>query len=98
MSKQILWEEVPSFVVWNRVKALRKARKMNRYQLSIESGVSTPYLQQIEAGADNGVSEEYKKKIADALKVAVKDVFPVRVQGMTVIETGEKLKAAKPKK
>ena len=96
--KVIQWAEVPSFIIWNRIKQLRKNRKMTRWDLALKSGVSTNYIQQIEYGLDNGVSDEIKKKIAVALEVPVNAIFPVRVQGMTVIKTGEKLKAAKPKK
>jgi len=95
--KKIEWIEQPSFVLWNRCKAIRKMRKMTRTELSIKSGASIAYLGMIESGVDNGVSEEYKKKIAAALNVPVNAIFPVRVQGMTVIKTGEKLKAAKKK-
>lgn len=96
--KKILWEEQPSFVRWNRIKALRRARKMTRLDLALESGVSTTYIQNIEHGLDNGVSLEIREKIAAALDVPVNAIFPVRMQGMTVIETGEKLTPAKSKK
>ena len=96
--KIIQWQEMPNFVIWNRLKQIRKNRKMTRWDLSLESGVSSNYLQQIEHGIDGGVSDEIQTKIAKALDLPVDQIFPTRCQGMVVLATGEKLAAAKPKK
>ena len=98
MTKYIQWQEMPDFVIWNRLKHIRKNRKMTRAALAIESGVSMTYLTTIEQGLDNGVSEVIQGRIAAALNVPVNAIFPVRVKGMIILKTGERLTAAKPKK
>lgn len=95
--KKILWEPRPSFVVWNRLRALRRVRKMSRLELAARSGVSTTYIQNIEGGIDNGVSIEIREKLAAVLDVPINAIFPVTCEGMVVVSTGEKLKAAKKK-
>lgn len=96
--KKIEWEPRPDFVKWNRLRTIRKARKLRQIDLCVAADISSGTLFYLENGFDNRTSEEIKNRIAKVLEVPVSEIFPAMIQGMVIISTGEKLKAAKPKK
>jgi transcriptional regulator with XRE-family HTH domain len=51
----------------NRIRALRKTRKLNLAQLASESGISTSYLSQLERGEKEGVSADILFRLANSL-------------------------------
>jgi len=88
---KIQWPDHPDFVRWNRLKLLRKIRGVRQVDLAAACDVSFPTLYFIENGAEKRVSDKTKEKIAVFFDVPMSEIFPAEVQGMTIIETGEKL-------
>jgi transcriptional regulator with XRE-family HTH domain len=57
-----------------KVKAIRKSKKMSQEQLALEAGIDRTYLPSIERGQRN-VSLEVIAKLAKALNVPITDFF-----------------------
>ncbi|RKZ24603.1 hypothetical protein DRQ26_07210 [bacterium] len=61
-------------IIGERIRALRKSKKMNQLDLSFEAGIHTTYLSDIERGAVNpSISVLYS--IAKALDVKLSEIF-----------------------
>jgi transcriptional regulator with XRE-family HTH domain len=58
----------------NRLKGLRKERKMSQEELAEKSGLNRPYISGIEQGKRN-VSLEVMESLAKALEIKIKDFF-----------------------
>ena len=80
MSK-IKWDKMPSFIVWNRVKSLRRNMKLNQTKVAVGAGISVNTLYLIEQGYDDKTTKETKKKLADFFKCDISDIFPAEMVG-----------------
>jgi len=58
----------------NRVREIRKRKKLRLFDVMREADISLGYLQSIEAGCR--CSEKCKKKLAKALNVPLEELFP----------------------
>ena len=63
--EKIIWPFHPDFISWNRLKMLRRMRKVRQVDLAAACDVSFPTLYFLENGAEKRVSHEIKKQIAD---------------------------------
>ena len=61
------------YAFYNRIREIRKSKKMTLAEVSGEIGISVAYLSDIERGNRHG-SEKTLKMIADALGVTVADL------------------------
>jgi len=80
MSK-IKWDDMPNFIVWNRVKSLRRNMKLNQAQVAVGAGIAVNTLWMIEQGYDEKTTKETKKKLADFFKCDIDDIFPSKMIG-----------------
>jgi len=78
---KIKWEKVPDFIIWNRVKSLRKSMGLNQAQVAVGIGIAVNTLYAIELGYDERTTLETKRKIAKFFKCNVNDLFPVEMRG-----------------
>lgn len=69
----------------NRIKDIRKAKKMTQAELSRLVGVSTAYITMIENG-DRDMDTSLMRRIAQALKVKPYELLPVEEQPETLTE------------
>lgn len=78
--------------IGSKLRELRKARKLSLKQLAGRSGCSTSYLSMVENGkVDPGISR--LKKIADALRVTIVDLFQENHNSKVVIQKHERVQA-----
>ena len=91
LKKILTWDvsDVPPFVEWNRLKSLRKNRRLNIAQFCEKLKISTATYFYLEAGVDTG-SEKLKKKVADFFGCEISDVFPVLMIGSITKEEWQK--------
>lgn len=61
----------------NKLKKLRKEKGFRLVDLAKKSGVSIGWIWNLEQGYHEGVSREIKEKIAQALDVSSKEIFPL---------------------
>ena len=62
-------------MVQNKVKGLRKRKRLSINELSESSGVSAPYIRQLESGLRKNPSGEVLKRLASALGSTVADLI-----------------------
>lgn len=62
-----------NLIVGNRIRELRKAKKLTLLEISREAGISIAYLSDIERGNRHG-SDTVLEKIAEVLGVTLKDL------------------------
>jgi transcriptional regulator with XRE-family HTH domain len=87
----VTWQKVPSRMVWNRVKTIRKMKGLTQPEVAVGAGVSIGSLWAIEAGFDSRTTSEIKEKIAKFFVCEVGDLFPVMMVGsITKAEYEEK--------
>jgi len=79
--QKIKWDPAPDFLVWNRIKSLRKKRGLNQVQVAAGADISINTLWMIEQGYDKRTTDETKQKIADFFKCDVSDIFPAEMIG-----------------
>ena len=78
---KIDWEQWPSFIVWNKIKRLRKERGLSQTQVAAGAAISITTLWMIEQGYEKKTSNETKKKLANFFKCNIKDIFPAEMIG-----------------
>jgi len=59
----------------NRLKELRKQRRLKQFMLATMAGINPTYVSLIETGSKNPTDEE-KEKIARALNVKPAEIWP----------------------
>lgn len=81
-NKNLTWDVsgVPPFVEWNRLKSLRKNRRLNIAQFCEKLKISTATYFYLESGVDTG-SVKLKQRVADFFSCEVSDIFPVEMIG-----------------
>ena len=60
--------------LWNRIRELRKEKKLSQQWLADKTGLHRTYISDIERGVKN-VSVENIEKISIAFEVDIKDLF-----------------------
>jgi len=85
MSK-IKWDKVPDYLVWNRVKSLRKSMALSQTQLAAGSDVSMATIYHIEQGYDQNTTKETRQKLANFFKCDISDIFPSQMKGDSPVE------------
>jgi len=78
---KIKWENVPDMVIWNKIKSLRKARKLKQAQVAVGADISITTLWMIEQGYEKKTSDETKQKLAGFFECDVSDLFPCEMIG-----------------
>jgi len=78
---KIKWDRVPDFLVWNRVKSIRKSRDLTQAQAAVGIGIGIPTLYLIEQGLDDRTTDETKKKVAKFFRCDIDDIFPAEMIG-----------------
>lgn len=78
---KIKWEKVPDFLVWNKVKALRKKKGLKQLHVAAGADVSISTVWAIESGYEKKVTDQTKQKIAGFFKCNVSDIFPAEMIG-----------------
>ena len=71
-----------TFGFGNKVNSLRTNRGWSLKKLSERSGVSVPYLSQLERGERTNPRPKIKKKLAEALGISVKDLYKEEVTSL----------------
>ena len=79
--EKINWEQRPSFLVWNKVKRLRKERGFSQLQVAAAADISITTLWMIESGFDGKTTIKTKGKIAAFFDCDVEDIFPCEMIG-----------------
>lgn len=59
----------------NKMKGIRKKKKITLAEISKKTGISVGYLSHLENGTRNNPSIEIMNKVADALELSVTEVF-----------------------
>lgn len=75
---------------WSRLKKFRQMQGVRFTELALKAGISPNTVFLHEMGFPG--SPEVRKKICDVLGVPEDQIYPVRVEGDVVIESGENLK------
>ncbi len=78
---QIKWKKVPDLLVWNKIKSLRKERKLKQIEVAIGSDISPATIWMLEQGYERRTTDETKQKLADFFKCDIDDIFPVEMVG-----------------
>ena len=73
---KIEWGQAPRYLVWNRLKSLRRGLGLTVRDVAAGSGVNTALICFIEKGADEVASPATRKKLATYFDVAEGDIFP----------------------
>jgi len=81
MTNKIIWDLAPDFLVWNRIKVLRKERGLTQPQVAVGAGISISTLWAIESGYDEKTTKETKRKLAQFFKCNISDIFPSQMVG-----------------
>jgi len=94
---KIKWDlkNIPSRMVWNRVKSLRENMKLSQIQVATGAGISVTTIWMIEQGFDEKTTEMTKQKIADFFKCDILDIFPSEMIGSKPREYPEEKKTVK---
>jgi len=92
--QKIKWDPIPDFIIWNKVKTLRKRRGLNQPQVAVGADISITTLWFIESGFDKKTTIETKKKLADFFECEVDDIFPAEMVGNQTKEEFLKSKQA----
>ena len=78
---QLKWEKVPGRLGWNKVKSLRKKKKLKQAQVAVGADISITTLWMIEQGYEKKTIDETKQKLADFFECDVDDIFPAEMIG-----------------
>lgn len=78
---KITWKKVPSMLGWNKLKTLRLEKKLTQVQVSAYSDVAVATIWMIEAGYDERVTKETKRKLCVFFECDISDLFPVEMIG-----------------
>lgn len=78
---EITWEKAPDQLVWNKVKSLRKERKLKQIQVAVGANISISTLWMIESGYEKKATDETKRKLAKFFNCNVNDIFPAEMIG-----------------
>jgi len=78
---QLKWEKAPNRLVWNKVKSLRKKKKLKQAQVAVGADISITTLWMVEQGYEKKTSDETKQKLADFFECDVSDIFPAEMIG-----------------
>ena len=80
---KINWDmkNIPSRLVWNRMKALRKERGLTQPQVAVGAGISITSVYYLELRYEARTTEKTKKKLAKFFKCDIEDLFPCEMIG-----------------
>lgn len=78
---KIKFDPAPAFLVWSRIKVVRKERGLTQPQVAVGAGISISTLWAIESGYEEKTTEETKRKLAKFFKCDVDDIFPSQMIG-----------------
>jgi len=78
---KIKFDNAPDFLVWNKIKSLRKEKQLTQPQVAVGAGIAIATLWMIESGYDAKTTQETKQKLANFFKCAVSDIFPSKMIG-----------------
>lgn len=78
---QIKWKKVPDRLCWNKVKSLRKEKKLKQIQVAVGADITITTLWMIEQGYEKKTTDRTKQKLADFFECDVKDIFPAEMIG-----------------
>jgi transcriptional regulator with XRE-family HTH domain len=93
---KIKWASVPTVIRWNKLKALRKERRLSQPQVAVGAGLAISTIYFLELGYEERTTEETRQKLASFFECDVDDLFPVDMIGDVPRE--EYLKSFQPKK
>ena len=75
------YSKIPSFIQWNRLKALRRKAGLTQAKLAVAADVSHATIFYLEAGHEEKISDSTKQKLADYFGCQVDELFPVVMVG-----------------
>ena len=78
---KIRWQKAPDRLIWNKVKSLRKKKKLKQAQVAVGADISITTLWMIESGFEKKTSDETKQKLADFFDCNIEDIFPAEMIG-----------------
>ena len=78
---KIKWAKAPDAMRWNKIKSLRKERKLSQPQLAVGAGLSISTIYFLELGYEERTTEETRQKLATFFDCDVNDLFPVDMIG-----------------
>jgi len=78
---KIKFDNVPDFLVWNKIKSLRKEKQLTQPEVAVGASISISTLWAIESGYDEKTTKEIKRKLAKFFKCEIEDIFPAQMIG-----------------
>ena len=78
---KLKWRRAPDRLFWNKIRALRKEKKLKQVQVAVGADISITTLWMIEQGYEKKTSSETKQKLADFFDCDVDDIFPAEMIG-----------------
>jgi len=75
------WPDVPEVVRWNKLRHIRRERKLTQAQVAVGAGVSIVTVWYLESGFEERATAETRKKIAVFFEINEGDLFPVDMLG-----------------
>jgi len=79
--RKIKWDPAPDFLIWNKVKSLRKKGGLTQPQVAVGANISISTLWMIESGYEEKTTKETKRKLAKFFKCEIEDIFPSQMIG-----------------
>jgi len=79
--RQVEWPKVAEFLVWNKIKVLRKTLNLTCLEVASGVGAAQGTISLCERGYEDMVSKDTKHRIADYFDVAYDDLFPAERMG-----------------